>query len=250
MSLTPSNARMRDVTLGAGIKLTPTPSPFATTTKNTPRSPMKAVRAEATLALRTVIGTTASNANAFDSLPNARLFAYTAGTAAVVATIDEQHAVSQRFYRARPTTSPINSSSSVYGGPATPTQNESRNRAAASIRDAGLGASPHAAPAVSDWNDSPNNRAWTAREKIKAATCLGFSPDGKFLAVGEVSRGCGGSRCTACVNAMHRQGTDRVCSSFRTRPTSPPTPLLPPSPSTHSVSTVWPSVQTRATWRA
>jgi hypothetical protein len=249
MSLTPSNARMRDATLGAGIKLTPTPSPFATV-KSAPRSPIKVVRAEATLALRTVIGTTASNANAFDSLPTARLFAYTAGTAAVVATIDEQHAVSQRFYRARPTTSPINSSSSVYGGPATPTQNESRNRAAASIRDASLGASPHAAPATSDWNDSPNNRAWTAREKIKAATCLGFSPDGKFLAVGEVSRGCGGSRCTAFVNTMHRQGTDRVYSSSPTRPIYPPTPLLPPSLSTHSVSTVWPSVQTRATWRA
>ncbi|KAF2629520.1 WD repeat protein-like protein [Macroventuria anomochaeta] len=184
MSLTPSNARMRDATLGAGIKLTPTPLPF-TATKNNPRSPVKAARAEATLALRTVIGTTTSTANAFDSLPTARCFAYTAGTAAVIATVDEQHNISQRFYRARPTTNPINSSSSIYGGPATPTQNESRNRITASLREAGLGASPHASPATNDWNDSPNNRAWTAREKIKAATCVSFSPDGKYLAVGE-----------------------------------------------------------------
>jgi hypothetical protein len=134
-----------------------------------------------------VIGTTTSTANAFDSLPSARCFTYTAGAAAVVATVGADHSISQRFYRARPTTNPINSSASIYGGPATPTQNESRNRAAASLREAGLGASPHASPATTEWSDSPNNRAWTAREKIKAATCVSFSPDGKFLAVGEVS---------------------------------------------------------------
>lgn len=211
MSLTPSNVRMRDATLGAGIKLTPTPSPF-TTTKNNPRSPIKPGRAEATLALRTVIGTTTSTANAFDSLPAARCFAYTAGAAAVVATVDEQHNITQRFYRARPTTNPINSFSSVYGGPSTPTQNESRNRAAASLREAGLGASPHASPATNDWNDSPNNRAWTAREKIKAATCVSFSPDGKFLAVGEVSYHHALNRRTAFANIVHRQGTNLACS--------------------------------------
>ncbi|KAL1652717.1 hypothetical protein SLS61_004699 [Didymella pomorum] len=185
MSLTPSNARMRDATtLGAGVKLTPTPSPFTNLRANL-RSPVKTARAEATLTLRTVIGTTARTANAFDSLPSARCFAYTAGTAAVVATVDAQHNISQRFYRARPTTNPINSSSSIYGGPSTPTQNESRNRAAASLREVSIGASPLASPALNDWNDSPNNRAWTSREKIKAATCVSFSPDGKFLAVGE-----------------------------------------------------------------
>lgn len=200
MSLTPSNARMRDATLGAGIKLTPTPSPF-TSTKTIPRSPVKPARAEAALALRTVIGTTASTANAFDSLPTARCFAYTAGAAAVIATVGPEHHISQRFFRARPTTNPINSSASVYGGPATPTQNESRNRAAASLREAGFGASPHASPATNDWSDSPNNRAWTARERIKAATCVSFSPDGKFLAVGEVSRGHAVIHRTAFANS-------------------------------------------------
>ncbi|KAF3033687.1 hypothetical protein E8E12_003404 [Didymella heteroderae] len=175
---------MRDATLGAGVKLAPTPLPFTNPRANL-RSPVKTARAEATLTLRTVIGTTTRTANAFDSLPSARCFAYTAGTAAVVATVDDQHNISQRFYRARPTTNPINSSSSIYGGPSTPTQNESRNRAAASLRDVSIGASPLASPALNDWNDSPNNRAWTAREKIKAATCVSFSPDGKFLAVGE-----------------------------------------------------------------
>lgn len=186
MSLTPSNSRMMSPTLGPGIKLNPSPSPFF---KNTPlRSPVKPTRADVSLALRRVVGTTANSANAFDSLPSANSFAYTAGAAAVIATVDAQHNVSQRFYRARPTTNPINSSSSVYGGPATPTQNESRNRTALSLRDAGFGASPLASPA-NEWSDSPGSRgAWTTKDKIKAATCVSFSSDGKFLAVGEVRR--------------------------------------------------------------
>jgi hypothetical protein len=184
MSLTPHNSRMMSPSLGPGIKLNPSPSPFL---KNTPlRSPIKPTRADVSLALRQVVGTTASSANAFDSLPSARCFAYTAGAAAVIATVDDQHQVSQRFYRARPTTNPINASASIYGGPSTPTQNESRNRAAASLRDAGYGASPLASPALPDWADSPSSKAWTTKEKIKAATCVNFSPDGKYLAVGEV----------------------------------------------------------------
>jgi|TARA_R110002003_G_scaffold41_10_gene2915 hypothetical protein len=186
MSLTPNNSRMMSPALGAGFKLNPSPSPFL---KNTPlRSPVKPSRAEASLALRQVVGTTANSANAFDSLPSGRCFAYTAGAAAVIATVGEDHHVSQRFYRARPTTNPINASTSIYGGPSTPTQNESRNRTAASLRDAGFGGSPLASPAINDWADSPGNRAWTMKEKIKAATCVSFSPDGKYLAVGEVGQ--------------------------------------------------------------
>lgn len=183
MSLTPSNSRTMSPAWGGGIKLTPSPSPFL---RNTPlRSPVKPHRSEVNLALRHVIGATTGSANAFDSLCSGRSFAFCAGAAAVVASVDEQHVVSQRFYRARPTTNPVNPSASVYGGPSTPTQNESRNRTAASLRDAGIGASPLASPA-NDWNDSPAGKTWTARERIKAATCVSFSPDGKFLAVGEV----------------------------------------------------------------
>lgn len=185
MSLTPSNSRMMSPAWGGSIKLTPSNnSPFLKTTPL--RSPVKAQRSEASLALKQVIGTTAGSANAFDSLSSGKAFAFTAGAAAVVATVDDEQNVSQRFYRARPTTNPLNPSSSVYGGPSTPTQNESRNRTAASLRDAGLGVSPLASPA-NDWSDSPANRTWTVKERIKAATCVSFSPDGKFLAVGEVS---------------------------------------------------------------
>jgi hypothetical protein len=184
MSLTPNNSRMMSPALGPGIKLNPSPSPFF---RNTPlRSPVKPSRTDVSLALRQVVGSTASTANAFDSLPSGRSFAYTAGAAAVIATVADDHHVTQRFYRARPTTNPINASTPIYGGPSTPTQNESRNRTAASLRDAGFGPSPLASPAIHEWADSPSNRAWTMKEKIKAATCVSFSPDGKYLAVGEV----------------------------------------------------------------
>ncbi|KAF2200501.1 WD domain-containing protein [Delitschia confertaspora ATCC 74209] len=181
MSLTPSHPRMMSPALG-GIKLTPNNSPFV---KSAPlRSPVKSHRSEVGLSLKQVIGTTANSANAFDSLPFGRSFAFIAGAAAVLATVDDEHQISQRFYRARPTTNPINPSTSIYGGPATPTQNESRNRTVTSLRESGLGASPLASPG-SDWTDSPANKAWNTRERIKAATCVSFSPDGRLLAVGE-----------------------------------------------------------------
>ncbi|CAI6252287.1 unnamed protein product [Periconia digitata] len=182
MSLTPSHPRTMSPAWGSSLKLTPTPSPFH---KSTPlRSPTKPARCEASLALRQIIGTTIHSANALDSLPAERSFAFTAGAAAVVAKVGTDHHISQRFFRARPTTNPINSSASIYGGPSTPTQNESRNRTAASLRDSAAGASPLGSPAH-DWNESPSNKAWSIRERIKTATCVSFSPDGKFLAVGE-----------------------------------------------------------------
>lgn len=222
MSLTPSNSRMMSPALGPGIKLNPAPLPF---TKSTPlRSPVKVSRAETQLALRQVIGTTASSANAFDTLPASRCFAYTAGAAAVIASIDDQHNVSQRFYRARPTTTPLNPSASIYGGPSTPTQNESRNRTAASLRDAGFGGSPLPSPAAQDWSDSPSNRAWSTKEKIKAATCVSFSPDGKFLAVGEVSYQSLSFSMYRSMLTLSRQATSLAYSYSPPPPT--PHPIL------------------------
>lgn len=86
---------------------------------------------------------------------------------------------SQRFYRARPSAvpvfavSPVSSSSCALNS--TPKANDSRNRSAASPRDYG----------TSDWSDSPSSKTWTSRERIKAATCLALSRDGRYLAVGE-----------------------------------------------------------------
>ncbi|KAK8437026.1 WD40-repeat-containing domain protein [Phyllosticta citricarpa] len=158
---------------------TPTNSPFV---KNgTLRSPYRASRSDLMLSLRQVIGTTASSANAFDSLPSERTFAFTAGAAAVIAHIDDDHQVKQRFFRARPSTTAGNQTPSVYG---TPTPSHNGSRTAASLRDAGVGVSHYGSPG-GDWADSPGGKSLTAKDRIKAATCVSFSSDGKFLAVGE-----------------------------------------------------------------
>lgn len=83
----------------------------------------------------------------------------------------------QRFYRARPTAVPVFSVAPVQHGSSspstTPKANDARNRVA--LRDT-----------PSDRGDSGlTSKTWTSRERIKAATCVSLSRDGRFLAVGE-----------------------------------------------------------------
>jgi WD40 repeat protein len=89
---------------------------------------------------------------------------------------------SQRFYRARPTAIPVFSTSPIPHAPSTPNTtpkaNDSRNRVALNRRESTYG--------LSDWSESPTaSKTWTQRERIKTATCLSLSSDGRFLAVGE-----------------------------------------------------------------
>ncbi|KAM0251106.1 hypothetical protein ACHAQJ_008351 [Trichoderma viride] len=170
MSATPSSNR---------LKLTPSNSPFLTSRRA--RSPLRGRPVfESRLLLKRVVGTTCRSPTAFDTVNGC--FAYTAGGAVVVVNIDgEQY--TQRFYRARPNVVSLYSVAASQNAPSTPTTtttttkaNDSRNRVAAGYRDS------HSA---SDWSDGPAPRTWTSRERIKAATCLGLSPDGKYLAVGE-----------------------------------------------------------------
>ncbi|KAK4162203.1 WD40-repeat-containing domain protein [Cladorrhinum sp. PSN259] len=164
MASTPSNR----------LKLTPSNSPFLTRPSRSsirPRAPY-----EPCLSLRRVIGTTCNSPTGFDTVQSS--FAYIAGGTVVVVDVSGEH-YSQRFYRARPSAvpvyvvSPVSNSSSTPN--ATPKANDSRNRSAASPRDYG----------TSDWSDSPSSKTWTSRERIKAATCLALSRDGRYLAVGE-----------------------------------------------------------------
>ncbi|KAK8220266.1 WD40-repeat-containing domain protein [Phyllosticta capitalensis] len=170
---------LHQTVMNPAFRLTPAYSPFV---KNgTLRSPYRASRSDLMLSLRQVIGTTASSANAFDSLPSERIFAFTAGAAAVVVSVDDDLNYKQRFFRARPSATAGTQTPSVYGT-STPSHNSSRT--AASLRDAGVGVSHYGSPG-SDWADSPGGKSLTAKDRIKAATCVSFSSDGKFLAVGE-----------------------------------------------------------------
>ncbi|CZR52775.1 probable transcriptional repressor rco-1 [Phialocephala subalpina] len=186
MSSTPSNPRTFAANTGLGIssKLTPSNSPYP----RTPRSPYKPRNFyESGLSLKRIIGTTVSSPTAFDSLSSSRIFAYTAGAAAVVVNVDDTSKYSQRFFRARPTAVPLNSAANATLAPSTPTNtaNDSRNRAVAALRDSAVPFSPSTPHTSLEWGDSPTSKTWTSRERIKAATCLSISRDGKFLAVGE-----------------------------------------------------------------
>lgn len=163
------------------LRLTPSNSPFY---KNTsPRSPTKLPKPdEPGLQLRHVIGTTTASSAAFDSLPSSRLFAHTAGACAVLAEVEatsEGLTAKQRFYRARPTPPGISRD-----GGATPTPNEPRHRALGYVRDQSVGGSPLASSGR-DWSDSPSGRSTTAKDRVKAATSVALSPNGKWLALGE-----------------------------------------------------------------
>ena len=179
MAVTPSHNRTNPAHSGLGLKLTPSNSPYLR--PSGPKSPSRSTRFgnEPCLSLKSIIGTTTYSSTAFDCLPLARSFAYVAGAAAVLVKLSDQGQVSQQFFRARPTAVPVNAVASVTN-PSTPTHSAAdfRNRALTPLRDAAV--SP-----MADWADSPSSKTWTARERIKAATCVALSPDGRFLALGE-----------------------------------------------------------------
>ncbi|KAB2573163.1 Mitogen-activated protein kinase-binding protein 1 [Lasiodiplodia theobromae] len=162
--------------MNPAFRLVPAASPFSKSRS----SFSKPSRSDDMLSLRQVVGSTIGSALAFDSLPHERRVAFTAGAAAVVATIDEDHKVTQRFFRAHPSTQAVHTASAAYGTPAS----DARNRGAVSSRDAGVGASLHGS-AAGDWADSPGGKSSSAKDRIKAATCVAFSSDGKYIAVGE-----------------------------------------------------------------
>lgn len=185
MNSTPSNPRTFAANTGLGLKLTPSNSPFP----RTPRSPFKPRGLyESGLSLKRIIGTTVSSPTAFDSLSSSRIFAYTAGAAAVVVNVDDTSKYSQRFFRARPTAVPLNHATATTFSPSTPTNtaNDSRNRVVTTLRDTAVPYSPSTPHTSLEWGDSSASKTWISRERIKAATCLSISQDGRFLAVGEV----------------------------------------------------------------
>ena len=163
------------------LRLTPSNSPFYKT--STPKSPTKSRSEEAGLRLKKVIGTTTASANGFDCLPSARQFAYTAGAAAVVCTVDDGLKVTQRFFRARPTVTggwrEANGAAAI-----SPAPNEARSRVLGNLRESTMNGSPLGASAR-DYFDSPTGKTATAKDRVKAAASVALSPNGKWVAMGE-----------------------------------------------------------------
>jgi hypothetical protein len=201
---TPANSRMST----SWVRLTPSNSPFIRTTPAGKSNGNKSSKNDAGLSLRHVIGTTASAANSIDTLPASNSLAFTAGAAAVLATFDEQLGFAQRFYRARPTAVPLNPSPSIYE-PSTPTgSSDLRRRTAVFTRDLGAPNSPIGSPAVLDLDSPGGGRSWAAKERVKSATCVSFSPDGRYLAIGEVS--CPTNLSAYCMLSSDRRATNHV----------------------------------------
>ncbi|GAB7337277.1 hypothetical protein MBLNU457_g2643t1 [Dothideomycetes sp. NU457] len=159
---------------------TPTRSPFAKSPN--PRSPTKATRQELGLSLQQVIGTTCGSSNCFDVHPGTSSFAYTAGAAGVLATVDADLNVRQRFFRAyasQYTTNRPSSSHTNLQAPSIAADPRSRISNRSSREDSPFATGPQ------DTTDSPSGKSGHARDRVKAATAISISKNGKWLAVGE-----------------------------------------------------------------
>lgn len=171
----------------ASLKITPSNSPSL---RPGMRSPSKSAH-QSSLSLQTVIGTTTTTPNGFSSHDQSRSFALCAGSAAVLAELDDDGNISQRFFRARPSATSVNPTTSFYNPSTPPATPDSKLRSLAHIRS-----NPH----LNLHNASPSNevpdysspRTWSSRERVKAVTSVSISPNGRFLAVGEVSGRCTG----------------------------------------------------------
>lgn len=163
---------------------TPSKSPIRSPLSHyvTGSTPTKRQRLDASLSLQRVVGLTCTSAACFDVHAPSRTFACTAGATVVLSTVDRDRAVSQRFLRATQTSSLSTSwsySASATSRPLTPTSHHrplSRGR-----DDSPLICTPSN-------RDSPRSSHNAQAERVKPFTALSISPNGKWVAVGEVDR--------------------------------------------------------------
>lgn len=181
MNTTPIGFRSKVSNDAVSLKITPTSSPVF---KPSQKSPTRPNFSSAILSLQKAIGTTSSSQCGFACHEDSRKIALCAGSAVLLAEFDEAYNRSQRFYRASPTASatvPGKFTSRSIVQNVTP---DSRRRSLAPTRPATgtlMPASPNR-----EWTEQESFKTWTSRKRIKAATSVAISHDGKFLAVGEV----------------------------------------------------------------
>ncbi|KAJ5113683.1 hypothetical protein N7456_002217 [Penicillium angulare] len=164
----------------ASLKITPSNSPVL---RPGSRSLSKSAH-QSTLSLQTVLGTSTTTPNGFSSHDQSKSFALCAGSAAVLAELDDDANISQRFFRARPSATSVNPTASFYNQSTPPTTPDPRSRSLSHIRSNPHLNVPNGSPS-SEAPDGGSPRAWSSRERIKAVTSVSLSPNGRFLAVGE-----------------------------------------------------------------
>ena len=170
--------------LKESLRLTPQSSPAYRSPTN--RSPAKLSRSEGCLSLRQVIGTTALSSTAIDGLEHPSCLAFVAGAAAVVVSFDDQLRPRQRCFRAKPTNATSFPTDSTFDSPIPlgGTHGLRTGQISPSPRD--LGADYGFNIPFNDPTDTNTTKGSAIRERTKPTTCLSLSPDGSFLAVGEV----------------------------------------------------------------
>lgn len=133
------------------------------------------------LSLKTVIGTTTDSGNGFDSAPQLNTYAVCAGSAVIVARVDEDLNIIQRFYRAGPSAAAVNLSTSFYSPPTPNILGE--NSKGTLFRHGNYG---NGSPATTGDASTVSPGRSRASARTRSASCVSLSADGQLLAIGEV----------------------------------------------------------------
>ncbi|GAB1204909.1 hypothetical protein APSETT445_003573 [Aspergillus pseudonomiae] len=137
------NVKNKAVGAGSSLRITPTNSPGL----RPPRTPNKAPQHQATLSLQTVIGTTTTSPHGFSSHDQSKSFALCAGSAAILAELDEAGNVNQRFFRARPSASSVHPVTPFYHQSTPPTTPDTRARPSSGVKSTAHSAILNGSPA-------------------------------------------------------------------------------------------------------
>ncbi|KAL4785182.1 WD40-repeat-containing domain protein [Aspergillus varians] len=174
---------VKSKTAGPAQSLRGTPSSSPSVRPPT-RSSNKPSLYQSALSLQTVIGTTTTTPNGFSYHDQSKTFAFCAGSAGVLAELDDDNNVNQRFFRARPTASSINPVTSFYNQSMPPATPDGRAKSLSSIKAAPYNGSYNGSPSA-EMAEALSPRGWSSRERVKAVTSVAISPNGRFLALGE-----------------------------------------------------------------
>lgn len=220
----PFTIKSKAATAGSPMRTTPSNSPALRPPARSPQKPTY----QSNLSLQTIIGTTITTPNGLSVHGQSKSFALCAGSTAVLAELDDENNISQRFFRARPSATSINPVASFYNQNSTPATPEPKSRSLSVVRTNanGVGGSSYNGSPTTDWADAVNARPWSSRERVKAVTCVSVSPNGRLLAFGEVSNRLVLGKTTMFVANDSQTGYNpRVLIFSTTKGSSPDVPL-------------------------